>query len=119
MLDLSHRVRITYANIGKINKIRALARKLGAVVHVTHDLGEHLPLDDSGRGQKRSDLQNLDTDQQASAGLAFDYVHLTYLATGDLRVSRTQRDAAGGVQLRVERPRPILPPGVKPPPTTN
>ncbi len=51
----------------------------------------------------------------ASAGLAFDYVHLTYLATGDLRVSRTQRDGAGGVQLRVERPRPILPPGTKAP----
>ena len=53
----------------------------------------------------------------ASAGLAFDYVHLNYLATGDLRVARTHRDAAGSVQLRVERPRPILPPGVKAPVT--
>jgi len=50
----------------------------------------------------------------ASAGLAFDYVHLNYLAKGDLRVTRTERDAAGGVQWRVERARPILPEGVKP-----
>jgi hypothetical protein len=49
----------------------------------------------------------------ASAGLAFDYVHLNYLAGGDLRVTRTERDAPGGVQWRVERARPILPPGVK------
>ncbi|MDR3698961.1 MAG: M14 family zinc carboxypeptidase [Candidatus Sulfopaludibacter sp.] len=50
----------------------------------------------------------------ASAGLAFDYVHLRYLAEGDLRVTRTERDAAGGVQWRIERARPILPPGMKP-----
>ena len=50
----------------------------------------------------------------ASAGLAFDYVHLNYLALGDLRVTHTQRDAAGGVQWRMERARPILPPGMKP-----
>ena len=53
----------------------------------------------------------------ASAGLAFDYVHLNYLAGGDLRVTRTEREAPGGVQWRVERARPILPPGVKA--TTN
>ena len=50
----------------------------------------------------------------ASAGLAFDYVHLNYLAQGDLRVTHTEREAAGGVQWRVERARPILPAGVKP-----
>ena len=50
----------------------------------------------------------------ASAGLAFDYVHLNYLAQGDLRVTHTERDAAGGVQWRVERARPILPAGMKP-----
>jgi len=44
----------------------------------------------------------------ASAGLAFDYVHLKYLAENDLRISRTERDAAGTVQWRVERPRPVL-----------
>jgi hypothetical protein len=49
----------------------------------------------------------------ASAGLAFDYVHLNYLAKGDLRVTRTERDAMGGVQWRVERARPILPEGMK------
>ena len=50
----------------------------------------------------------------ASAGLAFDYVHLKYLAEGDLRITRTERDAGGTVTLRVERARPILPPGTKP-----
>ncbi|MBZ5724708.1 MAG: hypothetical protein LAP87_06890 [Acidobacteriia bacterium] len=51
----------------------------------------------------------------AAAGLAFDYVHLKYLAEGDLRITRTEREAAGGVQLRVERARPILPPGTPAP----
>jgi hypothetical protein len=49
----------------------------------------------------------------ASAGLAFDYVHLRYLADGELRITRTERDAPGGVQFRVDRARPILPAGVK------
>jgi hypothetical protein len=31
-----------------------------------------------------------------------------------LRVTRTERDAMGGVQWRVERARPILPEGMKP-----
>ncbi|HEY2017707.1 MAG TPA: M14 family zinc carboxypeptidase [Bryobacteraceae bacterium] len=47
----------------------------------------------------------------AGAGLAFDYVHLKYLADGDLRITRTERDAGGTVQWRVERARPVLPPG--------
>jgi hypothetical protein len=51
----------------------------------------------------------------ASAGLAFDYVHLRYLAEGDSRVTRTQRDGGATVQFRIDRPRPVLPKGVKPP----
>jgi len=51
----------------------------------------------------------------ASAGLAFDYVHLQYLFDGDLRIARTQREAGGAVTWRVERPRPILPPGTPAP----
>lgn len=47
----------------------------------------------------------------ASAGLAFDYVHLNYLAQGKLRITRTEREVPGGVQWRVERARPILPKG--------
>jgi len=39
---------------------------------------------------------------------------LNYLATGHLRGTRTERDAAGGVQWCVERARPILPEGMKP-----
>jgi hypothetical protein len=50
----------------------------------------------------------------ASAGLAFDYVHLEYLAKSDLRIARTGREAAGAVQWRVERPRPVLAPGMTP-----
>jgi len=55
----------------------------------------------------------------AAAGLAFDYVHLKYLAEGDLRITRTERDAAGAVTWRVERPRPILPPGTPAPARTT
>jgi hypothetical protein len=55
----------------------------------------------------------------AAAGLAFDYVHLNYLAQGELRITRTEREAQGGVQWRVERARPILPAGVKPIPTAT
>jgi Zinc carboxypeptidase len=50
----------------------------------------------------------------AGAGLAFDYVHLNYLAQGDARVTRTEREAGGVVQWRVERPRPVLPQGKAP-----
>jgi len=50
----------------------------------------------------------------AAAGLAFDYVHLEYLAKSDLRIARTGREAAGAVQWRVERPRPVLAPGMTP-----
>ena len=45
----------------------------------------------------------------ASAGLAFDRVHLFYLANGKLRVRRTERETAGKVTWRVERLRPNLP----------
>ncbi len=45
----------------------------------------------------------------ASAGLAFDYVHLRFLAEGDQRVTRTEREQGGAVQWRVERARPVLP----------
>jgi hypothetical protein len=53
----------------------------------------------------------------ASAGLAFDKVHLHYLANGTLRITRTERDVPGGVQRRFDRARPILPASVKPPAT--
>src|ERR1051325_8380774 len=45
----------------------------------------------------------------AAAGLAFDYVHLRYLAEGDPRITRTERETGGTVQWRVERARPVLP----------
>src|SRR5439155_18142203 len=45
----------------------------------------------------------------ASAGLAFDRVHLEYLAKGKLRINRTEREQGGKVIWRVERLRPNLP----------
>ena len=53
----------------------------------------------------------------ASAGLAFDKVHLNYLANGKLRITKTERRVPDGVQRRVERARPILPASVQVPPT--
>lgn len=45
----------------------------------------------------------------ASAGLAFDRVHLTYLANGKLRIRHVQREAADKVTWQVLRDRPNLP----------
>ncbi len=47
----------------------------------------------------------------AGAGLGFDKAHLKYLADGKLRITRTERAAAGGVTWQVSRARPILPAG--------
>ena len=55
----------------------------------------------------------------ASAGLAFDRVHLNYLAGGKLRVNRTEREQAGKVTLRVERLRPNLPASETEPPRSG
>ena len=52
----------------------------------------------------------------ASAGLAFDRVHLEYLAKGKLRIHRTEREQAGKVTWRVERLRPNLPASESEPP---
>jgi hypothetical protein len=45
----------------------------------------------------------------ASAGLAFDRVHLNYLAGARLRINRTEREQGGKVTWRIERLRPNLP----------
>jgi hypothetical protein len=45
----------------------------------------------------------------ASAGLAFDRVHLNYLAHAKLRINRTEREQSGKVTWRIERQRPNLP----------
>ncbi|MGI8742005.1 MAG: M14 family zinc carboxypeptidase [Bryobacteraceae bacterium] len=52
----------------------------------------------------------------ASAGLAFDRVHLSYLANSKLRIRRTEREQAGKVTWRIERQRPNLPSGETEPP---
>lgn len=55
----------------------------------------------------------------ASAGLAFDRVHLEYLAHGKLRIRRTEREQAGRVNWRVERLRPNLPASESEPPRND
>jgi hypothetical protein len=45
----------------------------------------------------------------ASAGLAFDRVHLNYLGQAKLRINRTEREQGGKVTWRIERLRPNLP----------
>ncbi|MGE5243552.1 MAG: M14 family zinc carboxypeptidase [Betaproteobacteria bacterium] len=45
----------------------------------------------------------------ASAGLAFDKVHLDYLSQGKLRIHRDEKAVGNGVQWSVARERPILP----------
>ncbi|MGH9417360.1 MAG: hypothetical protein ACRD01_12105, partial [Terriglobales bacterium] len=45
----------------------------------------------------------------ASAGLAYDEVHLKYLADGKLRITRSERATPTGVTWSVVRARPILP----------
>lgn len=52
----------------------------------------------------------------ASAGLAFDRVHLNYLAHAKLRINRTEREQAGKVTWRIERLRPNLPASESEPP---
>ena len=83
----------------------------GLSTDVTWDAGYTEAPDETAHG----DYMKL----MASAGLAFDYVHLQYLVDGDLRLNRTQREAAGAVTWRVERPRPILPPGTPAPKTAT
>ncbi|MGA3201285.1 MAG: hypothetical protein ABSF12_02195, partial [Bryobacteraceae bacterium] len=55
----------------------------------------------------------------ASAGLAFDRVHLNYLAHAKLRVNRTEREQGGKVTWRIERQRPNLPASEPEPPRTQ
>jgi hypothetical protein len=82
----------------------------GLSTDVTWDAGYTEAPDETAHG----DYMKL----MASAGLAFDYVHLQYLVDADLRVTRTEREAGGNVTLRVERPRPVLPPGTPAPART-
>jgi hypothetical protein len=55
----------------------------------------------------------------ASAGLAFDRVHLEYLANAKLRIRRTEREQGGRVTWRIERLRPNLPASESEPPVND
>ena len=55
----------------------------------------------------------------ASAGLAFDRVHLQYLADGKLRIQRTEREQGAKVIWSIQRLRPNLPAGEAEPPRAD
>ena len=55
----------------------------------------------------------------AAAGLAFDRVHLEYLAHSKLRIRRTEREQGGRVIWRIERLRPNLPASETEPPAND
>ncbi len=55
----------------------------------------------------------------AAAGLAFDRVHLSYLANGKLRIRHIQHEAGGKVTWQIVRDRPNLPASELPSPPTS
>lgn len=73
----------------------------GATATVTWDQGYTEAPDETAHG----DYMKL----VASAGLAYDEVHLHYLSQGKLRITRSQKESAQGVTWSVVRARPILP----------
>ena len=84
----------------------------GASPDITWDTGYTEAPDETAHGDYMKLL--------ASAGLAFDEVHLKYLAQGKLRITRTEKEVPSGVSWQVVRERPILPPAEPPvasPPT--
>ena len=83
----------------------------GASPDITWDSGYTEAPDETAHGDYMKLL--------ASAGLAFDMVHLKYLAHGKLRIRRAEKEGLGGVTWQVWRERPILPssePAVPAPP---
>lgn len=73
----------------------------GASPDITWDTGYTEAPDETAHGDYMKLL--------ASAGLAFDMVHLNYLAKGKLRIVRTEKETPEGVSWQVQRERPILP----------
>jgi len=73
----------------------------GASPDITWDTGYTEAPDETAHGDYMKLL--------ASAGLAFDMVHLNYLAQGKLRIVRTEKETPEGVSWQVQRERPILP----------
>jgi hypothetical protein len=54
----------------------------------------------------------------SSAGLAFDLVHLNYLAQANLPIKWTPKSTPDSVDWKIERKRPLLPPRPQPTPET-
>ncbi|HEX4808939.1 MAG TPA: M14 family zinc carboxypeptidase, partial [Bryobacteraceae bacterium] len=73
----------------------------GVSPDITWDAGYTEAPDETAHG----DYLNL----MASAGLAFDRVHLSYLSSGKLRIRHIEREAGDKVVWQVQRDRPNLP----------
>ena len=91
---------------GQAGQVQAAGGGGGISPDITWDSGYTEAPDETAHGDYLKLL--------AAAGLAFDRVHLQYLADGNLRITRTERETQDGVQWRIERPRPVLPPGEQP-----
>ncbi|HEV2289846.1 MAG TPA: M14 family metallopeptidase [Candidatus Acidoferrales bacterium] len=101
-------IRIYMALKGSPAPARSGAGELygGASPNITWDTGYTEAPDETAHGDYMRLL--------ASAGLAFDEVHLKYLAQGKLRITHTEKEVSGGISWQVMRERPILP-SVAPP----
>ena len=93
---------------GDITSIFSPSATGGVSPDVTWDSGYTEAPDETAHG----DYMKL----MASAGLAFDRVHLNYLAHAKLRINRTEREQSGKVTWRIERQRPNLPASETEPP---
>ena len=98
---LVHGIRIYLPLKGTTGPGRGGMAGPGASAAVTWDQGYTEAPDETAHG----DYMKL----VASAGLAYDEVHLKYLAQGKLRITRSERESAQGVTWSVTRARPILP----------
>ena len=99
---------------GSADAQRSGAATWGVSPDITWDAGYTEAPDETAHG---SYLQLM-----ASAGLAFDRVHLNYLAGGKLRIKHTQHEAGGKITWQVSRDRPNLPatePNAAPAENTN
>src|SRR6185312_4578260 len=96
-----HGIRIYMALKGQLGPGRGGMAGPGATAAVTWDQGYTEAPDETAHG----DYMKL----VASAGLAYDQVHLKYLALGKLRITRGEKESAQGVTWSVTRARPILP----------
>ena len=124
LLPLEERMNARYQRFGQrwdarymaqpiVNGIRFYMALKGAPPHPEDDMDPVSPdiTWDNGYTEAPDETAHRDyLKLVSSAGLAFDLVHLNYLAQGTLRITRTQKSGPDGVEWKIERKRPILPP---------